>query len=76
MAHKNMYVYLYPHNFWGRIIYFLFQIATAMIGYTIHGNLFYSFVNLCFAPLAWLYWLITHNVNMTIIQQTFSFLFQ
>lgn len=56
-----------------RFIYTLFCLATAMIGYTIHHNLFYSIINFIFAPISWIYWLITHDVNMSVIKETFSF---
>lgn len=59
----------------GRIIYFLFTLATAMIGYTIHSSLFWSIMDYFFAPLTWAKWLICHEVNMVIIKQTFSWFF-
>lgn len=60
----------------GSILYTLFCIATAMIGYNIHHNLAFSFVNFLFAPISWIFWLIGHDVNMSIIKETFSFFFQ
>lgn len=62
-------------NTLGRIIYFLFTLATAMIGYTIHNSLFWSIVDYFFAPITWVKWLIYHEVNMVIIKQTFSWFF-
>ena len=59
----------------GRIIYFLFTLATAMIGYTIHSSLFWSIMDYFFAPITWAKWLIYHEVNMVIIKQTFSWFF-
>lgn len=58
-----------------RWIYTLFCIATAMIGYNIHGNVFYSIVNFFLTPISWIWWLIGQDVNMTIIRDTFSFFF-
>jgi len=62
-------------NTLGQIIYFLFTLATAMIGYTIHNSLFWSIVDYFFAPITWVKWLIYHEVNMVIIKQTFSWFF-
>lgn len=58
-----------------RWVYTLFSIATAMIGYNIHGNWFYSIMDFIFTPIAWIWWLIGQDVNMTIIRDTFSFFF-
>jgi len=58
-----------------RWIYTLFNIATAMIGYNIHGNIFYSIMDFIFAPIAWMWWLIGQDINITIIRDTFSFFF-
>jgi hypothetical protein len=59
-----------------KVIYFLFCVATAMVGHNIHHNAFYAVINFFCAPVSWLYWLITHNVNMTDITNTFSFFLQ
>jgi hypothetical protein len=56
-----------------RAIYLIFALCTAMIGYTIHGSLFWAIVDFFFSPIAWCKWLICHEVNMTIIHQTFDF---
>lgn len=57
------------------ILWLLFDILTAMVGYTIHGSIFYSIINFIFSPLAWIYWLITHNVDMNVLRETFSWFF-
>ncbi len=56
-----------------QLFWFLFCIATAMIGHSIHHSLFWSIVDFFFAPFAWAKWLICQEVNMTIIRQTFEF---
>jgi len=56
-----------------RFLYVVFAVATAMVGYQIHGSVFYSILNFLFAPISWIVWLIGHDVNMTIIKHTFSF---
>lgn len=53
--------------------YTIFCLVTSMIGYTIHDSVFWAIVDFFFAPLAWAKWLILHEVNLTIIKQTFSF---
>ncbi len=57
-------------------IYTLLAIATAMIGYTIHGSLFWAIIDFFLSPLAWCKWLIYHEVNLTIIKKTFAFFLQ
>lgn len=62
------------NRFYG-ILWILFDVLTAMVGYTIHGSIFYSIINFIFSPLAWIYWLITHNVDMNVLRETFSWFF-
>ena len=57
-------------------IYTVFCVMTAMIGYHIHGSLFWSFMDFCFMPLTWCKWLVCAEVNLTIIRQTFEFFFK
>lgn len=64
------------NNTIGGVLYTIFSIATAMIGYTIHGSIFFSIVDFFLPPLVWCKWLIFHEVNLTIISQTFSFFLQ
>jgi len=57
----------------GELIYLLVCVATAMIGYTIHGNVGWSIIDFIFAPIALVYWLVTHQVDLTVLQHTFGF---
>ena len=57
------------------LIYMVFSVLTAMIGYTIHGSLFWSFMDFVFTPFAWIKWLIMHQVTMSVIKNTFSWFF-
>lgn len=57
-------------------IYFIFCIATAMIGYTIHGDTAFAVIDFFFAPLVWAKWFVFKEVNITIIWQTFEFFFR
>jgi len=54
-------------------LYFVISFLTAMIGYHIHGSLFWSFIDFCFAPFVWCKWIFFHEVNLTILKETFGF---
>lgn len=45
-----------------------------MVGYTIHGSIFWSALNFLFSPIAWAKWLVCKKVSLSVIQRTFSFL--
>lgn len=57
----------------GQAIYLTFSVCVAMIGYTIHGNMFYSILDFVFTPVAVIYWLIDKDLNLTVIKHTFEF---
>ncbi len=57
----------------GRLLFIIIAIATAIIGYHIHGSIFWAIVDWIFWPIAWLKWLICQEVNMTIIRGAFEF---
>ena len=59
-----------------KLLYFIFSLITAMIGYAIHGSLFWSVMDFFFTPFAWAKWLICHEVNLTIIKGSFTWFFQ
>ena len=56
-----------------RVLYLIITIGTAMIGYHIHGSIFWSVMDWLFWPIAWFKWLVCHEVNMTVIRETFAF---
>lgn len=56
-----------------RFIWPVLALCTAMIGYQIHGSIFWSIMDFFFMPFAWAKWLILHEVNLTIIKSTFEF---
>jgi hypothetical protein len=56
------------------LIVLLFQTCIAMIGYTIHGSIFWSIIDFIFSPIALVKWLICHEITFAVIHQTFSFL--
>ena len=47
-----------------------------MVGYHIHGSIFWAIVDWPFWPFAWVKWLILHQVNLSIIKATFTFFAQ
>ena len=59
-----------------KIFSMIFCVSTAMIGHTIHGSLFWSIVDFFFSPIAWIKWIVCHEVTLTVIKQTFSWFFQ
>ncbi len=56
--------------------YLLLCIGTAMVGYTKHHSLFWAFLDFWFTPLTLVYWLVTKQINISLIKETFAFLFQ
>jgi hypothetical protein len=60
----------------GELIYLILGIATAMVGYHIHGNIFWAIIDFIFMPFVWCKWLILHQVNLSIIKNTFMFFLQ
>lgn len=57
------------------IFSFLGGVATAMVGYTIHGSIFWSIVDFFFVPIVWIKWFACREINWAIIQQTFPWFF-
>lgn len=51
-------------------------ILTAMVGFTIHGSIFWAVVDFFFWPVAVCYWLVTHTLTSSVLKSTFSFLLQ
>jgi hypothetical protein len=47
-----------------------------MIGYHIHGSIFWAIVDFLFVPLAWIKWLVMHQVTLSVIKATFAWFFQ
>lgn len=54
----------------------IFSVLTAILGHEIHGSLFWAFMDFLFPLIAWIKWLVLHQVNVTIIQHAFSFFFR
>jgi hypothetical protein len=58
-----------------RLLYLIFSIGTAMVGYTIHGSIFWSIMDFIFTGFAWLKWIIFQEVTLEIIKKTFAWFF-
>ena len=57
------------------ILYTVFYVLIAMIGYHIHHSIFWSIFDSFFSPLVLLKWIICHEITLTIIKDTFSWFF-
>lgn len=55
--------------------YPILSILTCIIGYNIHGSVFWAIFDFIFAPLVWLKWFIFREVTVTIIKESFSWFF-
>jgi hypothetical protein len=54
------------------LLFLLFQVAVAMIGYHMHKDIGWAIVDFIFAPIVAIYWLVTNQVNLTLIKETFE----
>ena len=54
------------------LFYFIMAIATAIVGYSVHGSIGWSVVDFFFWPFAWAKWLICQEVNITLIKHAFD----
>jgi hypothetical protein len=57
-------------------IYIAFCLFTSMIGYHKHHDISYAILDWIFAPIVWIYWFVTQQINLTIINETFAFFFK
>ena len=48
---------------------------TSVIGYTMHGSVFWMVVDFCFAPLVWVKWVWCHEMTLSVIRETFPWFF-
>ena len=59
------------------LIYFLFSLFTAVIGYNVNNkSVFWAIVDLIFPIFAWIKWVICQEVNITIIKNSFTWFFK
>ena len=60
----------------GRVLYAVLCVCVAMIGYEMHGSVGWAIVDLIFTPVVLIYWLVTQQINLSLLQETFSFFFK
>jgi|TARA_R110000822_G_scaffold162065_1_gene302401 hypothetical protein len=60
------------YNFKYKFPTILFALPTAMVGYHIHGSIFWAIMDFIFWPLALIKWAICQEITLTIIKETFS----
>ena len=58
-----------------KLLYMVFCTMVAMVGYTIHGSIFWSIVDFFFSTIALIKWLICHEITLDIIKETFTWFF-
>jgi hypothetical protein len=59
----------------GNLLYLIMAVLIAMVGYTIHGSLFWAIVDFFFWPLAIIKWLICKQLTLAVIKLTFAWFF-
>ena len=57
----------------GSLIYMLFAFCTGVIGGHIYNSVLYGILCWLFAPIAWIKWLLYHEVTWNIIKESFVF---
>ena len=73
---RDQNIKIYPQSVLGQIMALIVSVSTGMIGYTIHGSLFWAIIDWGFWPIVWVKWLCYQEVNLTVIKNTFGFLAQ
>lgn len=56
-----------------KILWMVFNVGTALVGFQIHSSIVWSICDFIFSPLAWAKWLIYHEVSVSVIKSTFGF---
>lgn len=65
----------HPNPFLG-LIWLVFVLCTANIGYYIHKSVIWAIVDFIFAPLVWIKWFVFRDVTLSIIKQSFEWFLQ
>ena len=56
----------------GGIFYLAICVAIAMVGYHIHGSIFWSIVDFFLCPLALAKWVFCHQITLSVLKATFG----
>jgi hypothetical protein len=59
-----------------RLLYLICAVITGMVAWTITHHWVWVLLCFIFWPVAWVYWLVTHQVNLSIIKETFPWFFK
>ena len=54
------------------ILYLTFLLLTYNVGFKIHGSIKWAIFDTLFAPIAWIKWMILHEVNLTLIKESIN----
>lgn len=60
---------------WQALLFVMFMIFTAMVGYEYHKSIWWAIVDFIFPIFAWIKWFFCHNVTMETIRGAFSWFF-
>ncbi len=58
-----------------KVLYTVFCVLVAMVGYTIHKSIFWSIMDFIFTPIALIKWIIFHQITLSVIEHTFEWFF-
>lgn len=58
-----------------KLMYAIFCFLMSMVGYTIHGSIFWSIIDFLLTPLVLIKWIIYEEITLSVIQETFSWFF-
>jgi hypothetical protein len=59
-----------------QLIYLFLAAIVAILGYHIHGSVFFGFIDFLFWPLALMKWLIYKQISLSVIKSTFTWFFK
>lgn len=57
-------------------LYLILCVITGMIGYELHGSIFWAVVDFFLMPLVWVKWLLMKEVTWEVIKSTFDWFYK
>ena len=64
------------NNLVEKTVYFIFRVLVGMMGYTLYKSVALAILCGIFPLLTLIIWLINHQLNLSLFDQTFSFLWR
>lgn len=58
------------------VLYLIFCVLTGMIAHKLYHDVLIAIICALFAPIAWIKWLICHDVTLAVLKATFNWFFQ